>query len=342
MTKVSIVIPFYNKLEFLKEMVDSIINQSYQEWELLLVNDGADENTLNYVNIVSSSDSRIRVINRHRLPKGAQTCRNIGLDNAIGEYICFFDSDDIVLPHCLQNRINYMDNNPNIDFGVFRAKTFDSLSNSEIQYLGVKRTSDDIKYFIHGYLPFAVWTNIYRTQSLKKIGASWDENILSLQDADFNIQNIVVHQLKYSYNKGDIDYLWRINHNTNSITQRIHSKNHNNSHLYFINKMIKTIHENYGIKYNDDLSLRAYDFGLKFIANKDIKALESLNQMCKDYHLSSIGFGRSNILVNCRKIIKKYKIERILRFIFFPKKTYNRHQIAKKFLDENKFMPKLS
>lgn len=337
MIKISIVIPFYNNPELLKEMIESIINQSYEEWELLLVNDGADKKTLECIEPYKLNDHRIKIIKRNRLPKGAQTCRNIGLEKAKGEYICFFDSDDIVLPNCLQTRISFMEENPNLDFGVFRAKTYDQENNKEVLYLGIRPMSDNIKYFINGFLPFAVWTNIYRTKSLRNSNAFWDENILSLQDADFNIQNILTHKLKYSYGKGKIDYLWRVNHNKDSITKKIQSKGHNNSHLYFINKLIKTIHKNYNTKYDCDLALRIHDFSLKFVKNDDTEALKSLQQIYKDNNLTYSGYKRIYILGYINKKFRGTKIDKILSLIIFPKQTIKRHLIAKKFLAETIF-----
>lgn len=333
-TKVSIVIPFYNNPEFLEEMIESILTQSYRNWELLLVDDGADKKTLDCAEYYAGKDNRIKILKRHRLPKGAQTCRNLGLENAIGEYICFFDSDDIVLQDCLTNRVRYMDDNPNLDFGVFRAKTYDPLHNTEVQYLGVRSTSDDIKYFINGFLPFTVWTNIYRTESLIHTSASWDENILSFQDSDFNIQNIVVRKLKYNYYEGNVDYLWRVNCNNNSITKKIYSDSHFESHLYFLEKTIKTIKSNFGSVYDYDLSTRLFSFGLIFSEQYKKSHIKRLTKLGRLYNLK-VNFKNTYKLYHYGiKHIKSKFIKKMVQICIFPQSSYKRHQIINTFLAE--------
>ena len=115
----SIVMPVYNKLEQTLYMIESIRANRFQLWELLVVDDGSDEDTITVLNQLPYKDSRIRIIRRNRSPKGAQTCRNIGMEQAQGKYIIFFDNDDYVLPHCLETRVNAMESNPSLDFMVF-------------------------------------------------------------------------------------------------------------------------------------------------------------------------------------------------------------------------------
>lgn len=331
MVKVSIVIPFYKNKELLVEMIDSILYQQFDDWELLLIDDGADVETIDRVHKYEESDVRIRIIKRNRLPKGAQTCRNIGMKNASGEYVCFFDSDDILLPYCLGNRVQFMDENKDLDFAVFRAHTYDIKEKTKCQILGAKKTSDDIKYFVNGVLPFAVWTNIYRRKSLEKSGTRWDENILSLQDSDFNIQNIVRKKMKYSYYEGnEPDYLWRINHSGDSITKRIQSIRHNNSNLYFIDKLIKTIHANYGIEYDSNLALRIHDFCLIFAENFDFESVKSLINIGLDNHIEVLNYRRYKVYSK----LNKGFFGKILKIAIFPRYTYLRHRIVKKFYAE--------
>lgn len=321
--KVSIVIPFYNNPEFLNEQIVSILNQSYKKWELLLIDDGADIESLKCAKSYEEADERIKIIERHRLPKGAQTCRNIGLQHAIGKFICFFDSDDIVLPHCLENRVKYMEKNEKIDFGVFKAETFDKSGQIPIQTFGTKATSDDMKFFINGILPFAVWTNIYRRKSLLRCQAIWDENILSLQDAAYNIQNISVKNLKYSYYPGnETDYLWRINHNANSITKNIQSKKYNKSHIYFLKTIINHIRTAYGNKYDPDIALRIHYFGLKFVSNEDIESLILLKQLSREKKIQMADINRYKIYYHLIKKIHNDTINKIIKYLIFPKLSY--------------------
>ncbi len=91
---ISIITPVYNAEKTLDKCIKSIIGQSYKDWELLLIDDGSIDDSLNICNKYAHSDSRIRVF--HQANNGASSARNVGLDNARGEWIAFCDADDWV------------------------------------------------------------------------------------------------------------------------------------------------------------------------------------------------------------------------------------------------------
>lgn len=97
---ISIIIPVYNTEPFLKRCINSILNQSFRDYQLLLVNDGSTDNSLAICNEFASSDSRITVIDS--VNKGSSSARNLGLDKATGDWIIHFDSDDWLEPDMLQ------------------------------------------------------------------------------------------------------------------------------------------------------------------------------------------------------------------------------------------------
>nr|WP_263324292.1 glycosyltransferase [Neobacillus sp. Marseille-Q6967] len=94
MINVSIIVPLYNAKDYLSDCLDSLINQSLNEIEIILVNDGSTDNSLEICYEYKNKDSRIIVISTNNL--GPAAARNIGIDNARGEYIGFVDSDDWV------------------------------------------------------------------------------------------------------------------------------------------------------------------------------------------------------------------------------------------------------
>lgn len=104
---VSIISPVYNRAEIIIDTINSIQNQTYTFWEFIIVDDGSTDCTIDVIKEFSQSDERILLIERDRLPKGAPTCRNIGYENASGDYIIFLDSDDILFPDALKNRAIY-------------------------------------------------------------------------------------------------------------------------------------------------------------------------------------------------------------------------------------------
>ena len=111
--------PTFNHEEELAVMIDSIKCNTYDNWELLAIDDGSEESTISLLQRYAQEDSRIRLICRSRLPKGAPTCRNIGIDEAQGKYLVFFDSDDYITPDCLGQRVQSIEAHPELDFMVF-------------------------------------------------------------------------------------------------------------------------------------------------------------------------------------------------------------------------------
>ena len=100
---ISIIVPVYNAEETLNRCIDSIINQTYTNWELLLINDGSNDNSGNICDEYVTRDKRIKVF--HKNNEGASSARNLGLDNVSGDWITFCDSDDFVYPEWLNNYV---------------------------------------------------------------------------------------------------------------------------------------------------------------------------------------------------------------------------------------------
>ena len=96
----SIIMPVYNAEKYLAQAIDSVIAQSYSHWELLLINDGSVDGSLGICRTYASQDHRIRVIDLGT-NKGCAFARNVGLQEAKGEYIAFLDSDDLWFPEKL-------------------------------------------------------------------------------------------------------------------------------------------------------------------------------------------------------------------------------------------------
>lgn len=95
---ISVVIPLYNKAPWVKRCIDSIVSQSYQELEILVVNDGSTDNSVEVVKKIE--DSRIRVIDKPN--GGVSSARNRGIDEAKGEFIAFLDADDMWMPRHIE------------------------------------------------------------------------------------------------------------------------------------------------------------------------------------------------------------------------------------------------
>lgn len=103
----------YNAEKYLNAAIQSIINQTYNDWELILINDKSDDESYKIMSKYAERDSRIRIINNVQ-NLGLTRSLNIGIDCANGEYIARLDADDIAAPTRLEKQINYLEENPDV------------------------------------------------------------------------------------------------------------------------------------------------------------------------------------------------------------------------------------
>lgn len=188
---ISIIVPCYNVEKYLKKCVDSIIGQSYKNIEIILVDDGATDNTPKLCDDLAKSDSRIKVI--HKENGGVSVARNVGVENATGEYITFLDSDDWIECETLKKAYDEMkscdtdvvvwgyvadfvdENGHKTHFRDFKISGVCEKGNAEI--LSQKYTLG-----LSGY----VWNKLYKTNIIKDNKILFDKNISFLEDLVFN------------------------------------------------------------------------------------------------------------------------------------------------------------
>ena len=248
---VSLIMPCFNNKELVGKMIDSILANTFEDWELLAIDDGSSEETLAYLSHYTA-DSRVKIIKRETTPKGAQTCRNLGMAHAQGQYWMFVDSDDYLTPACIGTRVEWIEKRQDLDFMVFPSAVyindvFEPHAPEDI--FGYNVHNDDLKGFARRELPFIVWSNIYRADSLRKAHLLWDTKLLSLQDADYNVHAIMAG-LRYEYAYVAPDYGYRIRHSQGSVSAKICTPEHFKSNLYASVKFFKTYQERFGHKYD--------------------------------------------------------------------------------------------
>lgn len=100
MPKISIIVPVYNTSKYIKRLVNSITSQDFQDFELLLIDDGSTDNSLSVCNECATSDRRIIVV--HKVNSGVSSTRNLGIEISTGEWLWFIDSDDFIPKHALK------------------------------------------------------------------------------------------------------------------------------------------------------------------------------------------------------------------------------------------------
>ena len=127
--RVSIVVPVYNSEKYLSETINSVLQQTYNYWELLLVNDGSTDDSMKIIERFCSEDSRIKLLNKKNGGQGS--ARNLGIKNACGEYIAFLDSDDLWSSDKLEIQVNFLDQSSDVDVCFSQGVDF-SASNEEV------------------------------------------------------------------------------------------------------------------------------------------------------------------------------------------------------------------
>ena len=179
-TEVSVLMPVYNGEKYLREAIDSILNQTFSDFELLVINDGSADGT---VDIISSyDDRRIRLVHNHR-NLGLINTLNRGLELASGRYIARMDADDISEPDRIRLQVVFMDSHPDI-----------GLCGTWFQFMGtniiIKHPieHDKIKIKLFADTAFAHPTVMFRKSVLKNVNPFYDPAYAHAEDYEFWIR----------------------------------------------------------------------------------------------------------------------------------------------------------
>ena len=225
MAKVSIVVPIYNVEKYLEQCVDSIINQTLKDIEIILVDDGSPDNCPQICDDYAKKDSRIKVV--HKKNGGLSSARNAGIEVAIGDYIGFIDSDDYIELDMYEKMYNIAIKN-DVDFVISdyyrvsdEGKVRATLDMDEGIYEKNKIKKyifptlimgDDINY---GNL-LAVWHCLYKRELLERNSLMFDEEVKYSEDNLFS-SIIGYNANSFYYMKGS--YLYNYRYNPNSISK---------------------------------------------------------------------------------------------------------------------------
>jgi len=177
--------PVFNRLNFLKPAIESVIQQTHSNWELVLVDDGSESIVIEYLQ--SIQDERVRLIMRDRQPKGAPTCRNIGWQNAESDFILFLDSDDLLAPWALKERLEFKKSKPGYSLYIFEGLEFDN-DNPDYHRLRTRHKALDPLYESLNFRSCLQTSCVFWNKStLTKIGG-WNEDMLTWQDGEIHIR----------------------------------------------------------------------------------------------------------------------------------------------------------
>lgn len=164
--KFSIIVPIYKVEQYLEKSVYSLLNQTYKNIEIILVDDGSPDNCPRMCDKFSELDNRIVVI--HKQNGGLSDARNKGLEVARGEYILFVDSDDYIEPHTCEKFNKFTEQGYDILIGDANVEggcaNIEHIEQTEVVYTGEEYL---LTAFIAGKMPMAAWLNVYRRKFLE-------------------------------------------------------------------------------------------------------------------------------------------------------------------------------
>lgn len=253
--KVSIIIPAFNVEKYIATMIQSIIKQTYRNWELIIVDDGSTDHTYEIIKKLSDQDDRIILLKRNREPKGSLTCRNIGQKIATGKYFIHFDSDDLVEPFCLQQRVHFLENHPELEYATFKGATIIENSDGTIgqgrRKWGIKPNKDVLSCFLSANYPYSVWNNMYRMSSFKNY--FWDESVRIYTDFSYIIPTIIYGKKHGFDEESKPDYLYCIGRN-GAMTANFISEDKYQSTKYLFKKIMGLLDDNKYIVYKKDFN----------------------------------------------------------------------------------------
>lgn len=191
MPELSVVIPVYNAEKYLTKALDSVINQTFKDFEVLCVNDKSTDNSLKILEEFAKNDNRIKVINNEK-NIGAALSRNVGIDNAKGEYIYFLDADDYIDEKYLEYMIEKIEQEKcDIILNLSIMNETNGLS-TEYNHPSMPEINPEGEYLdkittIH-YAPCFIWARIYRKSFLNK----YNLRFLDIHATDDVVFNAIV------------------------------------------------------------------------------------------------------------------------------------------------------
>ncbi len=229
--KISIIIPLYNRSNLILETLDSVIIQTTKNFQCIIIDDHSTDNSFALVQNYIKNDKRFILKKRISKIKGAPKCRNEGIDSAISNYIMFLDSDDLLDPICLEQRLVFIEQVLNKDFYVFKVALFNP-ENYQAHFLcGNMNVKNDLDGFINYTGGWHTSSTVFRKNFLKN-NHYFDEEAQSWQDVEFHIRALLKtkNYLKFITSQPDV-YVRIADHsrisNTNwsyqKIFQRINS-----------------------------------------------------------------------------------------------------------------------
>lgn len=262
MIKFSVLMPVYNTSRYLEESVDSVLNQSYSNFELIIVNDGSTDNSFDIIKKYQESDDRIKIVNQEN--KGLLAARRAPIIEITGDYVMFLDSDDFLALNCME-KINEKLSKSDIDLLIFdyirvnlNSEVIEKKNKKSFIENMIISKNDFLKEFIQTNMYNNIWNKVVKTSILKSDKTDYTIFGRLMQSEDrlqsfpliYRSNSIVKIDNKLHYYRTNPDSL-TFNFSTNSMNDIIVVQKHLHDELTRIMNEVNLLQEsvNYGIKY---------------------------------------------------------------------------------------------
>jgi glycosyltransferase involved in cell wall biosynthesis len=260
--KVSIVMAAYNTEDYISKAIDSILEQTFPNFELIIVDDNSSDNTFSIIKDYAKKDFRIK-LTKNKYEKGVAGAVNTGLDLSKGEYITRMDSDDISLPTRIEKQINFLENNPIYDLFSVNLITFGDNPNQKY-----KKRKLPYEWLFLWENPIPNPTIMYRSKLIKDNAIKLNSKYKVASDYDFFCRMIL---------KGKIFFSDEV-----LLKYRVHSKSLFQKHINEVAKISLEINTNFIKQFTKKKIPNFHKYLTVFYKkpqNKEVSLIEALRWM---------------------------------------------------------------
>lgn len=231
---ISIIVPIYNSEKYLDKCIESILKQSKNDFEVLLINDGSFDKSAEICDYYACRDKRIKVF--HNKNQGVSYSRNFGVSKAQGEFVTFVDSDDILYPEYLQHLLFSL--NGSIDLAIcgvneeYRKNKWKKHSYKNLKY-DLSESGDFYFENLQSIAFWGPWAKLFKTKVIKEHNLSFDINLSLGEDTKFLLDYL--KHIRYVATSAYIGYEYK--YGPNSLSRAGKYTNEYNVYSYTLNEM---------------------------------------------------------------------------------------------------------
>ena len=207
--KISVIVLVYNIEQYLSKCLDSIINQTYRNLEIIIIDDGSTDSSKDICDIYKKKDQRIKVI--HQKNSGPGVARKVGVRNASGQYIGFVDGDDYIDKNMYMNLMDYIlktgadvvhtSHYNDVEGNIYKVNGFNALINSENGRYEIIRKILNLEIRMEP----SIWSKLFKKEIIKKSiedindECSYGEDMVCLLSTIVNSKKIIIYDRAYYY-----------------------------------------------------------------------------------------------------------------------------------------------